>query len=229
MTSPISRRFHGRRREVDAARVPPGQYVTGDFPVLSAGPSPTHPARSVELPSRWGGRPADVVVTVDIHCVTSWSKLGTNWRGVGRHALRRPRHRAPVRDGPQRTAATRPTCRSTTCSAARPGSCTPSRGRRSRASTAARLACSCRTSTSGRAPSGCRASRRWRPTGPASGRTTATTTTATPGSSIVTRGTDVEGRASAGAVPRRSTRPPRRSSRHLIAQVLTPVGSANRD
>ena len=36
----ISRGFGGRRRDVksDPVRVPPGQYVTRDFPVLSAGP-----------------------------------------------------------------------------------------------------------------------------------------------------------------------------------------------
>ena len=39
--SVISRGFRGRRAaDVDRARVPPGQYVTKDFPVLSAGPTP---------------------------------------------------------------------------------------------------------------------------------------------------------------------------------------------
>ena len=39
--SPISRGFHGRRRPAaDPSRVPPGQYLTDDFPVLSAGPTP---------------------------------------------------------------------------------------------------------------------------------------------------------------------------------------------
>ena len=43
----ISRGFHGKRREgVDEARVPPGQYVTDDFPVLSAGPTPHRPVES---------------------------------------------------------------------------------------------------------------------------------------------------------------------------------------
>jgi hypothetical protein len=43
--APISRGFTGRRRTgVDPARVPPGQYVTGDFPVLSAGPTPHAPS-----------------------------------------------------------------------------------------------------------------------------------------------------------------------------------------
>jgi hypothetical protein len=41
----VSRGFRGRRRNADAdsARVPPGQYVTRDFPVLSAGPTPQTP------------------------------------------------------------------------------------------------------------------------------------------------------------------------------------------
>jgi len=40
-TSPVSRGFLGRRRATaHAERVPPGQYVTADFPVLSAGPTP---------------------------------------------------------------------------------------------------------------------------------------------------------------------------------------------
>ena len=40
--SPVSRGFHRRRQDPaeDAGRVPPGQYVTKDFPVLSAGPTP---------------------------------------------------------------------------------------------------------------------------------------------------------------------------------------------
>ena len=37
----VSRGFRGRRAaDVDPARIPPGQYVTADFPVLSAGPTP---------------------------------------------------------------------------------------------------------------------------------------------------------------------------------------------
>src|SRR4029077_2401853 len=40
----VSRGFRGRRRDdIDASRVPPGQYVTADFPVLSAGPTPPTP------------------------------------------------------------------------------------------------------------------------------------------------------------------------------------------
>jgi hypothetical protein len=44
MRPPVSRGFRGRRsEESDAGRVPPGQYVTHDFPVLSAGPTPHYP------------------------------------------------------------------------------------------------------------------------------------------------------------------------------------------
>jgi hypothetical protein len=39
----ISRGFSGRRPEVDPTRVPPGQYVVSDYPVLSAGPTPRTP------------------------------------------------------------------------------------------------------------------------------------------------------------------------------------------
>jgi len=98
--SPISRGFTGRRREVaDPSRVPPGQYVTDDFPVLSAGPTPHTPLEewsfaidgAVEHPLSWTwdeflALPAENV-TVDIHCVTKWSKLDTGWKGVSVDAL----------------------------------------------------------------------------------------------------------------------------------------------
>ena len=94
--SPVWRGFRGRgrvpAREED--RVPPGQYVTTDFPVLSAGPTPHTPLPEWTFSITQGGDtlnswtwqetqalPAETV-TVDIHCVTRWSKLGTQWRGV---------------------------------------------------------------------------------------------------------------------------------------------------
>ena len=98
--SPISRGFRGRRRaEADPARVPPGQYVTDDFPVLSAGPTPHHPIESwsftiqgaVDEPVSWTWAELQALpsetVTVDIHCVTKWSKLDTVWTGVSLDAL----------------------------------------------------------------------------------------------------------------------------------------------
>ena len=55
----ITRGFHGRRRpDVDPARVPPGQYVTQDFPVLSAGPTPHGSLESWSFTIRGAGRPS---------------------------------------------------------------------------------------------------------------------------------------------------------------------------
>jgi DMSO/TMAO reductase YedYZ molybdopterin-dependent catalytic subunit len=96
----ISRGFHGRRRsDVDPARVPPGQYVTADFPVLSAGPTPhtsladwTFEIRgAVDEPVSWSwdeflALPSETP-TLDIHCVTRWSKLDTMWTGVSLDVL----------------------------------------------------------------------------------------------------------------------------------------------
>jgi len=93
--SPISRGFHRRHgADADSARVPPGQYVTEDFPVLSAGPTPYHSLDSwtftirgeVDRDRTWSwteflALPSETV-TVDIHCVTKWSKLDTVWKGV---------------------------------------------------------------------------------------------------------------------------------------------------
>jgi len=90
-----TRGFHGRGRpDVDRARLPPGQYLTSDFPVLSAGPTPHTPldewsftiAGAVGDPRSWTWEelralPAESV-RVDIHCVTQWSKFDTTWTGV---------------------------------------------------------------------------------------------------------------------------------------------------
>ena len=91
----VSRGFIGKRRQADAAdRLPPGQYLTPDFPVLSAGPTPRTPLDYwtftidglVREPARWTWEeflalPAQSYV-VDIHCVTKWSKFDTRWEGV---------------------------------------------------------------------------------------------------------------------------------------------------
>jgi DMSO/TMAO reductase YedYZ molybdopterin-dependent catalytic subunit len=92
--------FMGRRRkDSDNPAVPPGQYLTDDFPVLSAGPTPRVPTGEWELTittetgevHRWdwasySALPAEQVV-VDLHCVTRWSKLGTPWTGVSLDTL----------------------------------------------------------------------------------------------------------------------------------------------
>ena len=94
MTPIISSRFRGRRDETPSERMPPGQYLTRDFPVLSAGPTPHTPSEhwdfsivgEVDEPRRWTWEEFLALpreeVTVDIHCVTKWSKLDTTWEGV---------------------------------------------------------------------------------------------------------------------------------------------------
>jgi DMSO/TMAO reductase YedYZ molybdopterin-dependent catalytic subunit len=91
----VSRGFHRRGTpEAEAGRVPPGQYVTTDFPVLSAGPTP-HTALDqwdlritgeLDAQLRWTWEELLALpneeITRDIHCVTGWTKLGTVWRGV---------------------------------------------------------------------------------------------------------------------------------------------------
>ena len=77
------------------ARVPPGQMVTQGFPVLHAGSVPydltarcwtlelrgsiAHPQRLTYADLL---RLPQVEEAVDLHCVTSWTKLGTRWQGV---------------------------------------------------------------------------------------------------------------------------------------------------
>jgi DMSO/TMAO reductase YedYZ molybdopterin-dependent catalytic subunit len=96
--SVISRGFSGRKRPNDG-KLPPGQYETRDFPVLSAGPTPRIKDGSWQftITTESGGKhhwdwahltalPAEKI-TKDIHCVTKWSKFDTNWRGVSLDTL----------------------------------------------------------------------------------------------------------------------------------------------
>ena len=90
--------FRGRPRDADA-QLPPGQYLVRDFPVLSAGPTPRIPldrwdftiTTEAGVVHRWSwpqllALPGESP-TVDIHCVTKWSKLGTRWQGVALDTL----------------------------------------------------------------------------------------------------------------------------------------------
>jgi DMSO/TMAO reductase YedYZ molybdopterin-dependent catalytic subunit len=81
-------------------RVPPGQVVTHGWPVLHAGTVPTELTMA-----RWGlsvggevGRPFRVdfagllampqkEIVTDIHCVTSWTRQDTRWKGVPFRAI----------------------------------------------------------------------------------------------------------------------------------------------
>jgi DMSO/TMAO reductase YedYZ molybdopterin-dependent catalytic subunit len=89
----VSRGFRGRRGR-GGPDLPPGQYLVEDFPVLSAGPTPRIDLGQWEfvITNESGDRrswsweefralPSESF-TVDIHCVTKWSKLGTDWEGV---------------------------------------------------------------------------------------------------------------------------------------------------
>ena len=91
----ISRGFKGRRQQPDVSgRLPPGQHLESGFPVLSAGPTPHTPLEqwdfsitgNVKVSKKWSWNELLALPhetpTVDIHCVTKWSKLDTHWEGV---------------------------------------------------------------------------------------------------------------------------------------------------
>lgn len=93
----INRGFFGRGKRDDA--LPPGQYLTDGFPVLSAGPTPRVDTDKWEFAiitdsgqrHEWSWSQLHMLpsesVTVDLHCVTKWSKLHTPWRGVALDTL----------------------------------------------------------------------------------------------------------------------------------------------
>ena len=89
----VNKGFRGRRTE-SVRQLPPGQHLTADFPVLQAGPTPRidlddwrftiRDERGAEHVWTWAQLkllPSERL-TVDIHCVTTWSKLDTKWEGV---------------------------------------------------------------------------------------------------------------------------------------------------
>jgi DMSO/TMAO reductase YedYZ molybdopterin-dependent catalytic subunit len=98
MSGVVSPGFFGRRRATQE-KLPPGQYLVTDFPVLSAGPTPrvdlskwqftltaeTGQARTWNW-AEFQALPSEDI-TVDLHCVTKWSKLHTGWRGVSLDTL----------------------------------------------------------------------------------------------------------------------------------------------
>jgi len=91
----VTRGFTGRPRPPGGTiRVPPGQSVTSDFPVLSATPTEHVKLETWSFTLKVGPKPVkswtwaqfnalpQTGFTRDIHCVTKWSKLDTAWRGV---------------------------------------------------------------------------------------------------------------------------------------------------
>jgi DMSO/TMAO reductase YedYZ molybdopterin-dependent catalytic subunit len=90
-----TRGFFGRgRTSADENRLPPGQSLTDDFPVLSAGPAPRVRIDDWRFTLKVGPKPVMkwtwaefnalplTKMTRDIHCVTKWSKFDTPWQGV---------------------------------------------------------------------------------------------------------------------------------------------------
>ena len=90
-----TRGFTGRRQPPEITdRIPPGQTLTEDFPVLSAGPTPRVRTEDWSFTLKDGPKPLiswnwaefntlpQTKFTRDIHCVTAWSKLDTPWQGV---------------------------------------------------------------------------------------------------------------------------------------------------
>jgi DMSO/TMAO reductase YedYZ molybdopterin-dependent catalytic subunit len=83
----------------DQNRLPPGQALTLKFPVLHYGPVPSfNPATwdfrvwgEVEKEVRWTWDEFNQLprtkVTIDLHCVTRWSKVDTDWEGVSVRTL----------------------------------------------------------------------------------------------------------------------------------------------
>ena len=94
----VTRGFAGRRTAEGSgdvgSRIPPGQYITRDFPVLSAGPTPRTPLEQwtfsvqglVKEPVSWSWQEFLALParewTVDVSCVTKWTKLDMRWKGV---------------------------------------------------------------------------------------------------------------------------------------------------
>ena len=91
----VTRGFKGRRPAPEVSgRIPPGQSLTPDFPVLSLGPTPSVGLDQWSFTLKIGPKPVarwswqefnalpQKELVADIHCVTKWSKLDTAWRGV---------------------------------------------------------------------------------------------------------------------------------------------------
>ena len=99
MLKSIFGRKEDEERVRQEGRLPPGQSLTNRFPVLHYGPVPRFdPATwdlraygEVEAEKRWSwdefNKLPRATVTMDIHCVTRWSKFDTAWEGVSLKTL----------------------------------------------------------------------------------------------------------------------------------------------
>jgi DMSO/TMAO reductase YedYZ molybdopterin-dependent catalytic subunit len=99
MLDNIFRRKETEQRLEKEGRLPPGQSLTQKFPVLHYGPVPKfNPATwdfrvwgEVEQEARWTWDEFNQLprtkLSMDIHCVTRWSKFDTSWEGVSVRTL----------------------------------------------------------------------------------------------------------------------------------------------
>lgn len=100
MAGIFTRGFRGKRQAPDVSRrLPPGQYLTERFPVLSAGPTPHTRLAAWDFSVVGAGGQSKhwnwdefralprETITTDIHCVTRWSKFDTVWEGVSLDTL----------------------------------------------------------------------------------------------------------------------------------------------
>src|SRR5438874_7694674 len=107
----IARGFHSRRAAPPPDRLPPGQYETRYFPVLSAGPTPHTSLATWDFTIRdssghsvrWSWNELQALPhetpTVDIHCVTKWSKFDTKWEGISVDTLLKSARERGVAEG----------------------------------------------------------------------------------------------------------------------------------
>lgn len=92
----ITRGFFRKQNQDNTPQraVPPGQYIEKGFPVLSAGPTPKVDTATWNFTMEYQGEELGIWnwedlmalpqtdTHTDIHCVTKWSKLDTDWKGV---------------------------------------------------------------------------------------------------------------------------------------------------
>lgn len=99
MLKKILSRREEEKSAIEAGRLPPGQSLTNKFPVLHYGPVPDGDLSTwdfrvfglVKAERSWNWEAFNALprtkVRLDIHCVTRWSKLDTDWEGVSVAAL----------------------------------------------------------------------------------------------------------------------------------------------
>lgn len=101
MLKRIMNRREEEKQVKSEGRLPPGQSLTQKFPILHYGPTPRYQRDLsdwdfrifglVEEEIRWGWDEFMALprtkVTMDIHCVTRWSKFDTVWEGVSLRTL----------------------------------------------------------------------------------------------------------------------------------------------